>query len=90
MAPRKSRSVARSAPRVESCRVARYAARLDEELSQTEPSAVGTLEGALGQVNLIAAGKVMREFAAGVAGQGTHDDREARFILPSASFPPMA
>lgn len=90
MAPRKSRSVARSAPRAETSRVAGYAARLDEELSQPSASEVGALEAVMGQEKLIAVGRVMLEFAVGVACKGRVAEREERFILPSESFPPMA
>lgn len=90
MAFRKSPSVARSAPRAERCRVAHYAARLDEELHTAAQSALGSLEGVMGPERLLAVGKTMREFAAGVTGKGQVAGRDERLILPSANFPPMA
>lgn len=86
---RKSTSGARSAPRADGKRVARYAARLDRELACEPPNAAGVLEAALARETLLRVGQVMGEFAAMVAGARSHREREQRLVLPGATLPPL-
>jgi hypothetical protein len=86
---RKSPSVARSAPRAEAGRIARYAARLDKELACAAPTEVDALEAAMRNETLIRVGKAMREFAAAVAPSEQRREREDRIVLPGVNLPPL-
>lgn len=88
MASRKSRSSARSVPRAERDRVARYAARLDALLDQAPSGAVGALEAAMADERLVRVSSIVQKFADDVRG-GPRGDRQERMVVPGAFMPPL-
>ena len=89
MERKKSRSNAQSAPRARLSRAARYALRLDAELSDPGSSATGALEAAMHDRRLKAVGAVVHDFAAALLARNDLQEPAAVTPCPSESLPPM-
>ena len=89
MASRTSPSGARSARRADPGRVERYAALLDRQLQGRCESATEALEEALGRRRLVAAGRVVAEFASALCVKGEWRERVVPAPFPSEGLPPM-
>ena len=67
----------------------RYAALLDRQLQGRCESATEALEDALGHRRLVAAGRVVGEFAAALCVKGEWRERAEPAPFPSEGLPPM-
>ena len=67
----------------------RYAALLDRQLQGRCESATEALEEALGHRRLVAAGRVVGEFAAALYVKGEWRERVVPAPFPCAGLPPM-
>ena len=89
MASRKSRSSVRSAPRADRADpVARYAARLDRLLGQSDLGEAGALEAAMQDERLVQVSSVVHRFAEDVWGQ-PRGDRQERMVVRGVLLPPL-
>ena len=89
MASRKLRSSVRSAPRADrGDPVARYAARLDRLLGQSDRGDAGALEASMQDERLVQVSSVVHRFAEDVWGQ-PRGDRQERMVLHGVLLPPL-
>jgi hypothetical protein len=89
VASRKLRSSVRSAPRADrGDPVARYAARLDRLLGQSDRGDAGALEASMQDERLVQVSSVVHRFAEDVWGQ-PRGDRQERMVLRGVLLPPL-